>query len=260
MLDSVVHDMRYYMIERENVRELKELGKPKPWTDDPILRRYRFCNVRRNDDKVSRWIYENWIAPNEGSHSLVQAIILARMVNWPDTLEEIGFPEPWDEDKVAQAIRARMDRGDKTWTGAYMITAESNGNPKEVSVCKTVSESQWLILPYSCIDAWKALKTLSRVGSFMAAQFVADLKRTYILGNAVDRDVFCAPGPGSMKGLNLLLGLDLYTNWSQPAFQKEVNELKDVLPYQLDAQDIQNNLCEFYKYCRGSSRSTYPGE
>lgn len=247
-----------FIKERDDIRIAKELGLDKPWTSDPVLQTYRFCNVNRNDDTVSRWIYDNWIAPNEGDPYLPQAILLSRMINWPDTLDEIGYPSPWDEDKYVQRIGERMARGDKTWTGAYMVTAESNGNPKHVSVCRTVSALDFE-LEDTCLKAWQQLQTLPRIGSFMAAQVVADLKRTDYLGNAPDYTTFCAPGPGSQRGLNIILGKPLDQQWNQPKFEAEVNKLRDVVPFGLDAQNTQNCLCEFSKYIRGSSRSKYPG-
>lgn len=255
----MIDQFLWFIKGREAIRRKKEAGEPKPWTDDPVLQSYRFCNVYREDDKVSRWIYENWIAPNEYHPNLLGAVILARMINWPDTLEEIGFPDEWDKFRYAAKIRARMNRGDKVWTGAYMITAESNGSPKEVSVCKTVDEAMsdtWDT--DTCRQTWLDFQSLPRIGSFMAAQFVADLKRTRYLGNAVDVMTFCAPGPGSQRGLNLLLDTP-DKEWKQPAFEDEVNKLRDRIPLIIDAQNVQNCLCEFSKYIRGYSRTTYPG-
>jgi hypothetical protein len=246
-----------FIKKREEVRINKEAGKPKPWTTDPILQHYRFCNVRREDDKVTIWIHHNWIRPNYGHPNLARAILLSRMINWPDTLEEIGFPYYWSKTHYADAIRERMMRHEKVWTGAYMITAESNGNPKEVSVCETVDQLDF-DLPSTCLDTWKALQTLPRIGSFMAAQFVADAKHTHMLSYAPDRWEFCAPGPGSQKGLNIILGTP-HKEWKQPEFQEEVNKIRDHLPFNLDAHNVQNCLCEYSKYVRGYSRSQYPG-
>jgi hypothetical protein len=255
MLERLIH----FVLEREGIRKAKEAGLPKPWTTDPVLQHYRFCNVYREDDKVTKWIRNNWLI-HEGSPNIVGATLLGRMINWPDTLAEIGFPHEWDKFKYAAAIRARANRGDKVWTGAYMITAESNGKPKEVSVCNTVDEAMqdtWDI--DTCYQTWLDLQTLPRIGSFMAAQVVADLKMTHLLENAEDRLTFCAPGPGSQAGLNVLLDIPNKT-WKQQEFQEAVNQLRAKMPIPLDAQNMQNVLCEFNKYVRGYSRSTYPGE
>lgn len=255
MLDAFV----WFVKEREAIRVKKESGEPKPWTNDLTLQQYRFCNIRRQDDKVSRWIFDNWIQPYEFHPLIVEAIVVARMINWPDTLAEIGFPdESQDWTEYAGRIRARINRGEKTWTGAYMITAEHDGTLKEVSVCRTVAAVKNLTLINHCYKAWMELQRLPRIGSFMAAQFVADLKRTHVLGRAPDAWDFCAPGPGSQRGLNYVLNTP-NKEWKQSEFNMEVNKLQGYMPFLLDAQNTQNCLCEFAKYVRGSSRSTYNG-
>lgn len=250
----------WFVNERELVRLKKESGQPKPWTDDKVLQTYRFCNINRNDDTVSLWIYERWIRPHERHPNLPRAILLSRMINWPATLAEIGFPMEWDQEKYAKAIGERIKRGDKTWTGAYMITAEMDGSPKHESVCRTVDALDFP-LEKTCLGVWKQLQTLPRIGTFMAAQVVADLKRTKYLGPSIDYWYFCAPGPGSMEGLNKLLGKCAGTYWNQQDFQREVNRLQDELlaSLGLDAQNVQNCLCEFHKWTRGYSRTKYNG-
>lgn len=254
----------YWIKEREHIRELKEAGQPKPWTEDPVLRRYRFCNVHREDDKVTRWIAKYWRGPHAEHDTITRAMLLARMINWPETLNEIGYPHEWNKDKYAELIGNRMGRGEKTWTGAYMITAESDGTPKHVSVCKTVDACDWTWkFDETCRSVWERLQDLPRIGSFMAAQVVADLKYTKVLRDAEDWAQFCAPGPGSMRGLNRLLGYPLGTEWGQEEFQACINSLQrqvhSIDEIMLDAQDMQNCLCEFDKYSRGSSRTTYNG-
>jgi len=48
-----------FAVKREALRKAKEAGGPPPWTIDEILQKYRFCNVRRADDRVSKWLIEN---------------------------------------------------------------------------------------------------------------------------------------------------------------------------------------------------------
>ena len=182
----------------------------------------------------------------------------AWLINWPETLAEVGFPYVWFPNGVTRVVLSRQIRGSKTWTGAYMITAEHDGTDKIVSVCKTVDALDFE-LKKSCLEVWKQLQTLPWVGSFMAAQVVADLKRTKYLGPSPDYWSFCAPGPGSMEGLNKLLDKPEGTYWAQQPFQKEVNELQGEIRFILDAQNVQNCLCEFHKWTRGSSRSKYNG-
>jgi alpha-glutamyl/putrescinyl thymine pyrophosphorylase clade 1 len=39
----------YFITEREQIRRRREAGEPKPWTTDPILRDFSFCNVQREE-------------------------------------------------------------------------------------------------------------------------------------------------------------------------------------------------------------------
>jgi hypothetical protein len=266
MVPANLATLRYWMAEREHIRQLKDVGAAKPWTDDIVLQNYRFCNVHREDDTVTRWLKANWRDPYDGHTNMVGAMAMARLVNWPDTLHELGFPEVWDKDRFVNVIAARRAAGKKSWTGAYMITAEMGNDapPKEVSVAKTIDwfmDPPWEAGPWRAKELWEDFQDAPRVGSFIAAQIVADLKHTHILRNAPDKETFCAPGPGSMSGLNWLLGKPLLTNWRQKDFEEEVNRLREsVMDITfVDAQDMQNCLCEIFKYQRGSSRSKYPG-
>ena len=71
---------------REQLRIRKQKDQ-RPWTEDPILAKYRFCNIRRRDDRVSQWIREHVIAPYPQASHLGEWLALARYVNWPPTLK-----------------------------------------------------------------------------------------------------------------------------------------------------------------------------
>lgn len=270
MITKNLETLRYWITEREAIREAKEAGYPPPWTDDPILKEYRFCNVHREDDKVTRYLRKQWY-PQRDPHctwTLVRGALLARLVNWPPTLDLLPFPneDKWDDREFCYTIKGLMDSGKKVWTGAYMITADYTGAAKYVSVAQTVEAMSKDLMPSSheLQPLWVALQKLPRVGSFIAAQVIADVKYyPPYLGNqagtgARDWMTFCAPGPGSMAGLNWLYGTPNAV-WKIKDFQDAVNALRDQVRDLIivDAQDMQNCLCEVFKYQRGHSRSRY---
>src|SRR5215813_2551463 len=82
--------------ERYNIFLRRNAGEKPPWTKDPVLRDYRFCNVYREDDRVTIWIRENWREPHADDPDLWFAMAVARLVNWPDSLAALGYPVPWD--------------------------------------------------------------------------------------------------------------------------------------------------------------------
>ena len=267
---QVLSDMRYWILERESIRQLKEGGAPKPWTKDVILQSYRFCNVRREDDKVTRWFAANWRKPeNWSARNFVPAIILGRTINWPETLEEIGFPHAWDSAATLLKLDLRQARKEKVYTGAYMITAGPTGVRKNAFVLGN-ADSYFFgppkLDPLSLEKSCNELRQYPCVGPFIAAQIIADLKQTSHLDNAKDWWDWAGLGPGSTRGLHRLYGRNLTASLPQEVGLGEMREVREALdlPFKLCLQDVQNCLCETDKYLRvkwgqGKPRSGYNG-
>src|SRR5262245_5824366 len=105
----------YWIQEREAIRLRREAGQPAPWTNDPILAAWRFCNVRRECDRVTIWIRDNWREPHNDDLDLWFAMAVARLVNWPDSLAAIGYPVPWHRENFIAVLQARMAAGETVW-------------------------------------------------------------------------------------------------------------------------------------------------
>ena len=73
---------------------------------------------------MTRWIRVNWREPHADDPDLWFAMVVARFVNWPDTLAEIGYPVPWDHQRFRAVMAAGAARGAKLYGGAYMIHAD----------------------------------------------------------------------------------------------------------------------------------------
>ena len=48
-----------FMARRDKARKRKEAGRPWPWSKDAILRSRRFTNVKREDDRTTRWLRDH---------------------------------------------------------------------------------------------------------------------------------------------------------------------------------------------------------
>src|SRR5262245_55868575 len=90
--------------ERHEMHVMRASGIGPPWTDDPILRNYRFCNVYRELDRVTKWIHVNWLLPNADDPDVWFAMCLARLLNRPDALEDLGYPRPWSRQHFLQTL------------------------------------------------------------------------------------------------------------------------------------------------------------
>lgn len=273
LIKAEVTRLVHFILEREAVRVRKESGQPKPWTKDEMLLRYRFCNVRREDDVVTRWIAREW---RDGFFNpyLWFAMCVARLVNWPDTLRELRYPVPWDGKRFVKVLKDRAKRGEKVWTGAYMVSTNGRTASKPVYIASHVLGPLWKVREGinsvytngADLGAFHALlMRYEGMGSFMAAQVVADLKYVEPLRSASDWMTWAASGPGSRRGLNIIVGRDVSEPWCEVEWWETLHKLQEEInprltPMEsLHAQDLQNCLCELSKYVRGYSRSKYPG-
>lgn len=276
-----IDDLIAFMRARHAVYLKRKMNMPKPWTTDPILLDYRFCNVYRELDKETTWIRENWREPLHDHPYLFFAMTVARVVNWSPTLAEMRLPVPFERSDFVRVLNKRAALGEQVWTGAYMITTHGQPIPKQHyyadKVLKPIWEKRKFLAPHEgdTLASFHArLSACEGIGSFLAAQVVADTKHHGPLKNAHDWWTWAAMGEGSRRGLNRVFDRPHKqkinsTIWHRDlsALHREVNlyiRSHHTNLFTIDAQDLQNCLCEFDKYERvrlsqGRPRSRYPG-
>lgn len=262
----------YWMREREKIRALKEAGQPRPWTSDPILHEWRFCNVNRCDDTVTRWIFKHVIAAHSESASLWFNLVIARLVNWPDTLATLGYYHDWNPQHFIHTINSIKG---KVWTGAYMIPGGPSGVGKADFLANETLTSLWCRraeapVGGSCEDWFAFIEGAKAMGGFLANQVVTDMKYTPVLANAGDWSTFVVAGPGTQRGLNRLFGRDLKRSWDRTEAAEVLREVRskvlsaapEFAAVLRDLNNLSNCFCEFDKYERvrcgeGKPRARY---
>lgn len=253
---------RYSIYVKRNVDKL-----PAPWTSDPILQSYRFCNVYREHDRVTAWLAQNWRTPNEDDDMLWFAMCVARLLNRTESLAAIGYPVPFRKTTL-NPLRKLEAEGGKVFGAAYIVSTGGRPMNKLDHIQFNVLQPMWdnrkritdgVINAKTLEEVYGVIGSNLGFGSFMAAQVVADLKYVKRMRNMPDWYTFASIGPGSRRGMNRLLGIERLNQriridvWLKllEELRLEVNEqLKHVLPEPLHAQDLQNCLCEFDKYMR----------
>lgn len=277
----------YWVREREEIRRRKDMGLDQSsWTVDPILSKYRFCNVRREDDLVTIWVREHIRQPFADHPHLWFMLCIARQINWPPMLDILvnGYGSWPDQDGfdlkclVAQ-LQARKSSGEKIYTGAYMISAPaSKGADKQLYIGDAVIGDLWRRQEIFARH-FSASPTLQRThelitrsdgwGPFMAYQAVVDMRFTALLAKADDVDTWAAAGPGTLRGLNRLHGRKVDAALSQGQALTEMRAIYKIIQQEtgiaMDFSDVPNVLCETDKYLRtkngeGKPRALYvPG-
>jgi len=277
-LESELETLVYWMRERERIRAAKARGDARPWTKDPLLRDYRWCNVQRMDDAVSQAMLRDWYHPDHDLPTSLVAACLGRLVNWPESLMAITSGRPFELAHLVHA-RAALDersrRGLKVFTGAYVIP----GKPGEPKIHTVVAHAEFVaahaheLASDTMMRTWRALTRIDGLGSFLAGQMVTDV--AYLAAGACwqDRKVWAPLGPGSARGIDRLLGRNKNQALSQAEFDALLPQLMLVLQHRLpeiwadrrmDGMAVQNCACEFDKYRRlqlgeGKVRARYAG-
>lgn len=288
-LDTVARWMQL----REAARKRYESGR-RPYTLDPIIASTRFCCVRRMDDKVSKWLLTRWYPYVEGTklNTTLAAAGLARLINWPAALEglrngrgEDAYFEKWNKAKAKKHFESMKSRGEKVFTGAYIINAAGAGpgaNKVDVvlgQIDEMYKRANDLVVHGNMEMTHRNMQSINGIGSFIAGQIVADL-RFVLPGKWLDKDTWAPLGPGSRRGMGWLQGWDGIDagelgRMSQTVFNSHMAELikwakadKVAGPIfkerMLEAHDMQNVLCETDKYFRllhktGRAKNKYNG-
>lgn len=275
----------YWIRERRQIQLKRASGQPKPWTDDEILRAYRFCNVKRIDDKVSQWLLHNWYVPLGGKvepRTALIAVTVARHFNNIPTLKQLPKPHRYEREwlvDVEKVLRNRKEQGLNTFGAAYVISGGTGGpkggkfSDKITMVLDRVIRP--LLLSPPEIDTDSMYLTHDRlckyrgIASFMAGQIVADL-RWALPGEWRDKDSWAPYGPGSQRGMCRLMGVGPKKNrYNHGQFSYLLKELvtdvkREVGVPGIEAMDVQNCCCEVDKYERilwgeGVPKQRYPG-
>jgi len=285
---TVLERFLYWIQERHRIYLAKEAGQPKPWTDDKVLQSYFFTNPYRENDKVTKWFRDTVRNPLRDDPRVLMATVIFRWFNLPSTGHILMDAPPeylertpdfdnranllthWDAAEAQHRLETVRDRGQKVFTGAYMIKS-CNGPPgcKIGSVCQAINavwqRREWLIQVCQERQTLEGLcGELIRfkfLGGFMSYEIVCDLRHTYLLQQATDVDTWCNPGPGANRGLNRMLDLDMEGNITNKTWRTETTKLLAYVRGQLsfmphfEMREIEHSLCEFDKYERARTGS-----
>lgn len=250
---STLGTLKYWIKERERIRAAKERGAPRrTWTEDPILAKFHFCNVHRQDDRGTKEIQA--VVKDFDFHveDLPLVYTIARMLNSAQSLRVFltgGL----------EGLKNYRDAGNKIFHVAYVVSTCGKSMDKidyVDYVSKNVGASfrGFYRSDLTCVEVYKKLLKVDGLGTFLAAQVVADLKNDRYLVNATDKHSFAAIGPGSKKGMDYLLipgkrptndrNFLEYLGW----LRHSLNRDPVIKAMEIDNQDLQNCLCEFSKY------------
>jgi hypothetical protein len=261
----------YWIQERTSIQEKKDRGEPWPWTEDVILREYKFTNAYRERDKTTVWFREHIRDPLAWQPAVYMATIIFRWFNLIETGETLlrhNLHIDWNPEKAYEAIIPQ----DQWITGAYMIKSPTGKN-KIRGICEIITEVWSDRHRFLDKCPWNSLENMTSwiegypfLGPFLAYEIATDLRYTFIGSGASDINTWANAGPGAMRGLNRIHNRELTYKSKKHDWCYEMQDLLRLahMKFSLDFElrEIEHSLCEYDKYERvrlgqGAPRSKY---
>ncbi len=258
-----------WMAERERIFVARSSGAATPWTGDPILAQFRFCNVRREDDAATRWFRESVRGPlAEDGAAVLAATLIFRWFNRPEVGQRLLEAGAFERGRWPRAgIEAALRKAGPPWTtGAYRI-GSPRGRDKLAGLCDMVEAALPAVPALAAAiqgdgtleGAHRELeRTVAYLGPFSAYEVVCDLRHTCLLRAAPDVCTWGHAGPGARRGLNRLHGRPVVARLAQT---QALGEMRALLararqrrwPWSLEMREIEGALCEYDKHERAAA-------
>lgn len=272
---TVVYDTYWrFAAERQEVFFRRLGGSPPPWTEDPILDRFKFTNAYRASDRVSQYLIRNVIYQgSQCAEEVFFRILLFKIFNRIETWEllkaGIGKVEysSYSFDAYDGVLSQTLAEGRPIYSAAYIMPSPSRvfGHARKhrnhLRLIEQMMEDevpQRIAGANTMRDAFSLLRSYPSIGDFLAYQFVTDLNYSEVID--FSEMEFVVPGPGALDGVRKcfsdLGGLSeadlirVVTECQEDEFERLGLQFRDLWGRKLQLIDCQNLFCEVSKYAR----------
>ncbi len=272
-----VYDLYWiFAARRQTIFERRVAGLPQPWTDDVILRKFKFCNVFRAADRVSQYLIRHvaYREPHDTpANRLFQILAFRTFSNtetWDRVIAELGHA-PTLNDLKSGVFEASLDlvkaQVGGLYTGAFILCAtktfgfdEKHKNYvalfKHMFLKSAVAEK--ILKAKSLESVVRLLESFPLIGSFMSYQIAIDLNYSALV-NFSEND-YTQAGPGALRGIKKAFVhpggytpaeiVQLMVERQESEFARLGLEFHGLWGRRLHAIDCQGLFCELDKYCR----------
>lgn len=218
----------YNFIKRRYNIHLKKdvMGKPQPWTKDPVLQEFRFTNIRREHDRESKWLIKNISTnPDLSYEDKILNGILFRLYNKHQTTELLGMPFHFTKEWDPEGYRAVFEAAKQEYPHRVFFTSAFHTTGMKMAMIKYVPEGvdstmaeirvlhflkhlyeddlpSKIKLAKTQKAVFETIKKYDGIGEFLGYQMFVDM--TYIPEFPFSENEFTIAGPGCKMGLDYL--------------------------------------------------------
>lgn len=265
-----------FAAERQTILERRLAGQRGPWSNDPILQEYKFCNVFRAADRVSQYMIRTvcYGEPAPDPRDAIFQVVAFRTFSWPDTWESLRsflgrYPtlEDLADGSFEAALTSRHAQGKKLYTGAFILCANDayGRGLKHLTHVELFRHmflsdcaSDRILSAASLQEVFDVLRSYPLFGDFMAYQTAIDINYSPHV-NFSEND-FTKAGPGALRGIQKVfestsgMSPSEVIMWMVENQDREFERLglrfNGLWGRPIHAIDAQGLFCETDKYCR----------
>lgn len=247
-----------------------------PWTADPILQAYKFCNVFRATDRVSQYMIRDVCYGTElrtDADTLFQIIAFrnfSKIETWEGLRKLLGrFPTVQDlaDGNFENALTELKSKNSPIYTSAFILCANDaygmgSKHLNHVELFKHMfleeNIASEILTAKSLEEVYKSLRRFPLYGNFMSYQTAIDINYSELVD--FSENDFTVAGPGALRGLNKIFeDLGDFTpeqtiRWMVENQAQEFDRLclkfDGLFGRKIHAIDAQGLFCEVDKYCR----------
>ncbi len=272
---TAVYDAYWrFASERQRIFFARVEGRRWPWTEDPVLREYKFTNAYRASDRVSQYLIRNVIYqgspnPDEVFFRTLLFKIFNRIDTWELLQHEFGEVTyaNYSFKRFDSVLSAAMARGERIYSAAYIMPSGGSKAPpgrKHSMHLRLIEQMMKDGLPEkiessrSMAKAFELIRAYPTIGDFLAYQYVTDLN--YGPLTTFSEKEFVIPGPGALSGIRKCFSdlgglteaeiIKVVTERQAEEFQRLGLSFKTLWGRPLQLIDCQNLFCEVDKYAR----------
>jgi len=270
---EVEHAYWRFAAERQAIFHRRVGGDPAPWTDNSILRQYKFCNAYRASDRVSQFLIRHVIYDGikRSAEDELLRIVLFRLFSRIQTWEALDGAvggidaKRFDPDRYGSVLDGVRTIG-PIYTAAFILCATNafgqlskhrnhmlllvemmrTGLPRRVACARSLRA------------VFEALLEYPLIGPFMAYQIATDINYSELTD--FSENDFTVAGPGALRGIGKVFTdtggrkpdtvIMEMVKQQEAAFESRGIDFQDLFGRPLQAIDCQNLFCEVDKYSR----------
>lgn len=264
--------------ERQEIFFKRHLGLEAPWTEDEILKSYKFTNAYRASDRVSQFLIKEVIYGNDNKfpQNTLFRILLFKLFNKIETWKilENNFDgnityHPGVFEKIDAILSYLLEDGVKIYSAAYIMPSgksefgHSKKHRNNLALLKMIMDSDLLYdlmsdKIRSLEELYNRLLEFPTLGKFLAFQFAIDINYSELCN--FDENEFVVAGPGAIRGIKKCFSdigknkpeevIKIITEIQHEEFERLGINFKNLWGRDLKQIDCQNLFCEFDKYSR----------